>query len=90
MIATPSALHAEQAEAALREGTAVFCEKPLGRNAQEVRGVLEAARTADRLLAVDLSYRHTQGARALRESFRGGEIGRAAARRAAVPQWLRP
>jgi len=75
VIATPSALHAEQAEAALREGTAVFCEKPLGRDAAEVRAVLAAARAADRLLAVDLSYRHTRAAQALREVVRGGELG---------------
>src|SRR3954471_16868903 len=31
VIATPSALHAEQSMAALRHGCAVFCQKPLGR-----------------------------------------------------------
>jgi predicted dehydrogenase len=57
VIATPSALHAEQSIAALTSGAAVFCQKPLGRTADEVRQVVDAARTADRLLAVDLSYR---------------------------------
>jgi predicted dehydrogenase len=33
VIATPSALHAEQASAALERGLAVFCQKPLGRTA---------------------------------------------------------
>ena len=37
VIATPSALHAEQAIAALNAGVAVFCQKPLGRTACEVR-----------------------------------------------------
>ena len=61
VIATPSALHAEQAIQALRQGAAVFCQKPLGRTEAEVRDVVAAARDADRLLGVDLSYRFTQG-----------------------------
>src|SRR3954467_13863939 len=56
VIATPNALHARQAIAALRAGKAVFCQKPLGRNAPETRAVVAAAREADRLLGVDLSY----------------------------------
>jgi predicted dehydrogenase len=54
----------------------VFCQKPLGRTAAEVRGVVDAARAADRLLAVDLSYRHTEGMRRIRELLRAGELGR--------------
>ncbi|HET7409398.1 MAG TPA: Gfo/Idh/MocA family oxidoreductase, partial [Paracoccaceae bacterium] len=57
MIATPSAGHAEQARLFLEAGMAVFCQKPLGRDAAEVETVLTAAREADRLLAVDHSYR---------------------------------
>jgi predicted dehydrogenase len=76
VIATPSALHAEHCIAALSRGLAVFCQKPLARNADETRRVVEAARTADRLLAVDLSYRHTQAMRQLREVVHGGGIGR--------------
>jgi len=59
VIATPSAMHAEQSIRALERGAAVFCQKPLGRTAAEVRTVLQAARAADRLLSVDLSYRFT-------------------------------
>jgi predicted dehydrogenase len=58
VIATPSALHAEQALAALGRGVPVFCQKPLGRTAAEVRAVVDAARRNDLLLGVDLSYRH--------------------------------
>lgn len=75
VIATPSALHAEQAIAALEGGVAVFCQKPLGRTAAEVERVVAAARAADRLLGVDLSYRHTAGMQAVRERVRGGELG---------------
>jgi predicted dehydrogenase len=76
VIATPSALHAEQAVAALERGLAVFCQKPLARDAAETRRVLEAARRADRLLAVDLSYRHVEALRAAREAIGEGRIGR--------------
>jgi predicted dehydrogenase len=67
VIATPSALHAEQCIRAFQSGTAVFCQKPLGRNAVEVERVLEAARAADRLLCVDLSYRYTAALQAIRK-----------------------
>ncbi|HVD41626.1 MAG TPA: Gfo/Idh/MocA family oxidoreductase [Solirubrobacterales bacterium] len=76
VIATPSALHAEQATAALERGLAVFCQKPLARNAGETRRVLAAARKADRLLGVDLSYRHVEALRAACKAIEAGEIGR--------------
>ncbi|MDH6595009.1 putative dehydrogenase [Variovorax sp. TBS-050B] len=75
VIATPSALHAQQAEAALARGVAVFCQKPLARTAAETRGVIDAARRADRLLDVDLSYRRTQGMQRIRELVSTGGIG---------------
>jgi predicted dehydrogenase len=75
-IATPSALHAEQSIRALQRGAAVFCQKPLGRTAAEARAVVDAARAADKLLAVDLSYRFTEGMRRIREIVRSGELGR--------------
>jgi predicted dehydrogenase len=75
VIATPSALHAEQAVAALERGMAVFCQKPLARTAAEARRVVDAARAADRLLAVDLSYRFTEGMRRIRSLVQRGELG---------------
>jgi predicted dehydrogenase len=75
VIATPSALHAAQAVAALERGIAVFCQKPLARTAGEAAAVVSAARTADRLLAVDMSYRHADAMRKVRELVRSGEIG---------------
>jgi predicted dehydrogenase len=75
VIATPSALHAEQCLQAFSAGAAVFCQKPLGRNAHEVRAVVEAARRADRLLGVDLSYRHTAAIRAIRDRVQNGVLG---------------
>lgn len=75
VIATPSALHAEQTRAALSQGLAVFCQKPLGRTAVETRAVVDAARAADRLLEVDLSYRYTAAMQQIRALIAAGAIG---------------
>ncbi|WP_222037258.1 Gfo/Idh/MocA family protein [Rhizobium laguerreae] len=75
VIATPSALHAEQSIRALQAGVAVFCQKPLGRSGAEAAAVVAAARSADRLLGVDLSYRYTQGMQRIRDLIRNGELG---------------
>lgn len=75
VIATPSALHASQAIMALEAGLAVFCQKPLARNATETQQVVAAAQRADRLLGVDLSYRFVHGIQSIRELVQGGQIG---------------
>ena len=76
VIATPSALHAAQTIAALEAGAAVFCQKPLGREAAETDAAVAAAARADRLLAVDLSYRFTAGMAAIAPLIRDGALGR--------------
>lgn len=75
VIATPSALHADQCVRALESGLAVFCQKPLARTAAETQRVLDAARAADRLLGIDLSYRWTAALQAVRRIVREGAIG---------------
>ncbi len=75
VIATPSALHAGQAAAALASGVPVFCQKPLGRTAAETRSVIETARKQDLLLGVDLSYRFLTGTRKIRALCRQGQLG---------------
>ncbi len=76
VIATPNALHADQAIAALEAGVAVFCQKPLGRNADEACRIIDAARNANRLLGVDLSYRHSTGMIKIRELIQRDVLGR--------------
>ncbi|HEY0031671.1 MAG TPA: Gfo/Idh/MocA family oxidoreductase [Devosia sp.] len=75
VIATPSALHAEQSIRALERGIAVFCQKPLGRTKGEVDAVIAAAREADRVLGVDLSYRYTAGMQQIRSLVQSGSLG---------------
>jgi len=75
VIATPSALHADQAVAALEHGVPVFCQKPLALDAAGARRAVDAARAADVLLAVDFYYRFTEAARKLRDVIGSGELG---------------
>lgn len=75
VIATPSALHAQHCKQALENGKAVFCQKPLARTRAETAGIISAARAADRLLAVDFSYRHLAGMQELRALIGAGELG---------------
>lgn len=75
VIATPSALHAPQAVAALERGLPIFCQKPLGRTADEAAAVVEAAQRADVLLGLDLSYRYTEAAQRVRADVAEGALG---------------
>lgn len=75
VIASPSALHSEQALKALKKDKAVFCQKPLGRNARETSEVVETARSRNLLLDVDFSYRYTSALRGIREVIQSGELG---------------
>ena len=75
VIATPSALHADQSIRAISNGSAVFCQKPLGRTARECQAVVDAASDAGVLLGVDLSYRHLVAVEQMRQLVATGSIG---------------
>ncbi|AKD01868.1 Gfo/Idh/MocA family oxidoreductase [Pontibacter korlensis] len=75
VIATPSAFHAEQSTLALEAGKSVFCQKPLGRNVEETRRVVAAARSNNKLLGVDLSYRFTKAMQEVYKVVQSGELG---------------
>jgi len=75
VISTPSALHPAQAMRALDRGLAVFCQKPLACDAAQALAVVQRAQAVDRLLRVDLCYRHTAALQRTRELVRSGEIG---------------
>jgi predicted dehydrogenase len=76
VLATPSALHAAQSLSALAAGCAVFCQKPLGRDAREVLEVIDTARDTNRLLGADMSYRYAEGLARMRDLVRASAIGR--------------
>lgn len=75
-IATPVALHAEQAVAAAEAGKHVLCEKPMAMDVAECDRMLAACRAAGVALSVAY-YRHFYPAiRRAREILAAGEIGR--------------
>jgi len=76
VIATPNCFHAEQSIAALEQGIAVFCQKPVARNAFETRRVVEAARRADCLLGVDLTYAAMPAMQRVQRLVETGELGK--------------
>ncbi len=75
VIATPSAMHAEQALFALNRGCSVFCQKPLARTAGECAMVLDAAKRNNKLLGVDFSYRFLQSVQIAKGMIQQGHIG---------------
>jgi predicted dehydrogenase len=75
VIATPNSQHASQSRAALEQGRAVFCQKPLARTSSEAAHVIELARTHDRLLAVDFCYRRIAGMAELKALLHDGTLG---------------
>ncbi len=75
-IVTPPATHLEMTLAALSQGKAVLCEKPLAMNAAETDEMRRAAGAAGVLAHVDHELRFLDGRRRMREMLRAGEIGR--------------
>ena len=61
--------------AGFESGKHVLCEKPLGRNAREAKAMVDAARTAGRLLKVGFNHRHHPGLWRAKELAQSGEIG---------------
>lgn len=75
VIATPSALHAQQAITALEHGVPVFVQTPLAPDAAEARAVLAAAQALGSSFAVDLSYRRARAAEVMRQAVARGQLG---------------
>jgi predicted dehydrogenase len=75
-VCTAEYQHTEPTLEALARGCHVLCEKPLAATVADGRRMVEAARAAGRILAVDYNYRHMPAFRALREELAGGRVGR--------------
>ena len=86
-IAYPDHLHVPIAAAALRAGKHVFCEKPLGRSAEETADLLGQARQSDRIRMVAFTLRYLLATRKLREEVAGGRLGRLRFVRAQSAAW---
>ncbi len=92
-VCTPNFMHMEPTIAALESGKHVLCEKPLARNADEARKMVEASRRSGKILQVALQWRFTGVAQFLHRYIGEGNLGdvyfaRARAlRRRGIPGW---
>ena len=75
VISTPNWLHCEMAEAFLKAGKHVFCEKPMGINRAEMDRMLRAQRASGKQLAIDFEMRVSAACLRFQEIVRSGEIG---------------
>lgn len=74
-ICTPNATHAPYAEAALRAGRHVVCEKPLGTGIEEARLLARLAEELGLVATVPFVYRYHPLIRELRDRRMAGEFG---------------
>jgi inositol 2-dehydrogenase len=75
VVASPTPLHAEMAEAAAGAGKHVFCEKPISLDRQRTYQVIEAVGEAGVKLQAGFHRRFDPDYRAARERISAGEIG---------------
>jgi predicted dehydrogenase len=74
-VATPPAVHAEVAFAALAAGKAVLCEKPLTTSLGAAHDLVTAAERARQPTAVNFSYRALPAFERAREMLAEGQVG---------------
>ena len=90
-VGVPPVAHVEVATDALDAGAHVICEKPLAETAEAGEELVAAERAHDRVTAVNLPFRYTEGFRELRRRVLASEIGEV--RRVELdfrfPQWPR-
>lgn len=74
-ITTPNRFHCEMSLAALRAGKHVVCEKPLAMNTRETARIVEVARKAGRVFAVNYNVRFYPAVLQLRRLVGRGDLG---------------
>ena len=74
-LALPNKMYVDIVPEILRSGKAVFCEKPLGLNAEEAQVMADAAAEAGVVNAVGFSFRRIPALAALHELVAKGELG---------------
>ena len=75
LIASPSNLHVEQIKAASEAGKAIFCEKPIGLNEEEILDTLKIVQTNNTLLQLGFNRRFDPSFAHLQRQVQAGEIG---------------
>ncbi|HEU0165890.1 MAG TPA: Gfo/Idh/MocA family oxidoreductase, partial [Thermomicrobiales bacterium] len=92
-IAVPNFMHAPVAIAALDAGKHVLIEKPLARNEEEGRQMVEAAERNGKILAISYQRRTRHDVQIVREQVQSGAFGRVYyskafwMRRSGIPGW---
>ncbi len=76
VIAMPSHVHATQVLEALGSGKHVVCEKPMALSAADADRMIDAARSADRVLTVFHNMRYWPDFAKVREVAESGKLGR--------------
>jgi predicted dehydrogenase len=76
-VCTPDHLHADHAEAALRAGKHVLCEKPMCTTREDAARLVTATRETGKVFLAGHVYHFRPDYRAMARAYRDGEIGRA-------------
>ncbi len=74
-VSLPNVLHKPVTVAALNAGAHVICEKPMAMNTREAEQMAAVARAKRRKLMINLSYRFTGAAKALKKVVDSGTVG---------------
>ena len=75
-ICAPNHLHAPVANAALRSGKHVLCEKPLARTGAEAEGIVRTAREVGRVVHIAFTQRERGDVQVLKRHILDGNLGR--------------
>jgi predicted dehydrogenase len=74
-ICLPNALHAEVAQAALRRGVAVLCEKPMALRTADADAMVQTARLSGTVLAIKVHNRYRRSSLLARQVVDSGVLG---------------
>ena len=80
-ISTTNELHLEQAQAAIKAGKHVLCEKPLALTSADARTMVAAAKAAGIVLGTNHHLRNAGAHRTMRDAISAGRIGKPIAAR---------
>jgi len=76
IVSTPPHLHQEATEAAFAKGCHVLCEKPMSNTVAGGQAMVDAAKAADRILAVGFNLRYYPFVSFVRDAVDTGKIGK--------------
>lgn len=92
-VTTPNVTHSAVTVAALESGRHVMCEKPMAKDVEGAKAMLEASKKTGKILSIGYQNRYSPEARYLKKVCEAGELGEVyyaealALRRRAVPTW---